>query len=469
MTTDTSLSRYYALMQDYMKSVVFIDTSDYVQDYPEALNTNLMTASYSGFCTEIARFYVKGADINCMSYEDATPLHFAVEAGKLNAAEILLLLGASTERQDIFGKFPLLVAAETNNIEMADLLIRYGANIDTCDFSGVTSLHTAASNGNFYMTDMLIFHNARLDVKDKEGNTPLMISVWRGYYDITDLLLQSGANPDITDKKGFTPLMMAAQNGDTLMMSLLIKAGANLYSINSYGYDALCIAIRNGQTDAVNYLLKAGQQWFVPKNGKVNPKTVAVKYGNKNMDLSKYAIKKHLYFDQITFSAGGITTNHLSLLRGEVSVREPELKAGIFAAYSFYPVSSRVLVEKPDAIYQYRVMTSLIEAGVYKEFPFSDDPTTGTWSVVTSLSGAYRFFSEYNGTNFRPENKFCIIPSAGIQWNLRKLSITSDISYMNTPFYKMSPLWIDLKFSINFFSGKSVSPGKKIKIYRDEQ
>jgi uncharacterized protein len=473
-TVDTaSYNRFLAILNKYMETCVYIDTSDYVHDDPHELDLNLMTASSSGFCTEIVRLVVKGADINCKSWENATPLHFAVGSGKLNAAEILLLFGASTEMRDIYGKFPLLVAVDNNDIEMADLLIVYRANIDTCDFSGVTALHKAVSNDNFNMTDMLIFHNAWLDVTDKEGNTPLMLAVWKGYYDIADLLLQSGANPGIQDKKGFSPLMMAAQKGDTLMLSILIKAGADLYTINSFGYDALCLAIKYEQTDAVNFLLKAGQQWFEQRSGKADLKSIAMKYGKKEMkiphDISNNANTGFIHLNEISFAAGGITTNHLSMLTGEIALIDPDLKAGIFASYSFYPVSTRVLIKQPEAIYQYRLKTSFIKAGISKDFPVYNNFEKGLWSIVTSLSCTYHIYSEYYGTNSHPDNKFSVVPAAGLDWTLSHFSISTDISYMKTPFYKISPLWVELKLSVNIFSDRPAAPGKKIYLYDNGQ
>jgi len=466
--TDSLNSRIASILQKYNESAVIIDTSSYSNEYPEALNNNLQVASFRGYCGEILRLLAKGAEINSSNDESATSLHYAAQTGRLNVAEILLLCGSLTESADVYGKTPLLIAVDEGNIEMADLLIRYGASFDTTNSRGIAPVHTAVINNDFYMTDMLIYYKANLNIKDKEGNTPLMLSVWQTNYEITDFFLQSGADPDISDNKGYTPFMLAAQNGDTLMLSLLYNANADIYKVNSYGTDALDIAMNGKKTEATNYLLSLGNLWPGTRDAK-SDQTAKSENGEtkstKTIKDRKQISYDHISFNQASLSMGGTVTNHLALLTGEVSLRDPNLKGGIFASYTFNPVSSKVLVETSDLYYQYRLKVKTIEAGVFKEFATWNNIRSATFTAYGSLSGAYKNYSEYNGTSIGPDNKFCVIPSLGLQYGRKRISAISEISYIKTPFYKMAPVWLSLKLSVNILSEQKVSSGKKINLY----
>jgi ankyrin repeat protein len=469
---DSNYARIAEILKSYDSHSVFIDTSEYISGYTDALNINLQYASYAGFCREIVRLVVKGADINSSNYEKATPLHYAVANGEKDAAEIILLIGGDANAKDINGKTPLLVAIEEGNLEIADVLIRYGAMTSEGDHSGLTPLHFAVKNNDFYITDMLLYYNTDPNISDKKGDTPLMYAVWKRDYEIADLLLQSGANPDIPDKNGFTPFMVAAQIGDTLMLSLLNRAGAEIYSINSYGYDALSLAIRFGQNTAVKYLKSIGNLWYEKKPGKVDQKIIALEYGNKQMNISDESkmttFSEKLYFNRVSLSAGGITSNHLSLLTGEISFRDPALKAGIFAAYTFSPTESKVLVSSGDLYYQYFVSMKTIEAGLFRDWTLGKKVVNGNFKAYTSLSGAYKTYSEFAGTKQKPADKFCIIPSAGLQYLRNNLGISTELSYMKTPFYKVYPIWLSLKLSVNLLTDQASVPGKQINLGNNE-
>lgn len=59
------------------------------------------------------------------SHAGYTPLHFAVEHGRLEIAEFLLHRGADIHRQNASGSTVLHLALELRNIEMIDLILRF--------------------------------------------------------------------------------------------------------------------------------------------------------------------------------------------------------------------------------------------------------------------------------------------------------------------------------------------------------
>lgn len=466
---DSLTKRFISLIESYDETAVFIDTSAYSNNYPEALDINMRYAAAKGFCREIVRLYVKGADVNSINADQATPLHLASDAGHLCAAEVLLLLGAKRQEKDFYGRTPLMLAAETDNVDIADLLIRYGASPDADNFDGITPLHRAVMNNSFYMADMLIYHQADVNKTDREGNTPLSLAVWNGNFEIADILLGAGADPDIADKKGFTPFMIAAQMGDTTMISLLLKANPDIYRINSYGYDALCLAIKYGHADAVNYLLETGNLWFEKKPDRADLRLLTDKYGTSKMNIPhKLPGSNRGSFGsslQPSLFAGGSVTNHMAFFTGGAALRSQSLKGGLFAAYSFNPLGSKVLVSQPDVYYQYRIKVSTFEAGLFKEIVSLKSFKHGNITPYISLSGTYRMYSEYRGTDIKPVDSFCLVPSAGTRLDFKWWSVGTEVSYMKTPFYKMYPLWLDLRLSFNLLSDQSTAPGKRVNIY----
>jgi len=473
LMVDSVLQRIEAILEEYNAQVLYVDTLEYVTEGWDINDFNLQIASSKGACNEIIRLYVEGADVNNFVGKTATPLNYAVSSGRQAAVEILLLLGAQPDKPDMYGNSPLVSAVRSNSLEIAETLIRYGASLVTADRDNSTPLHHAAALGYFYITDMLLYYEAPTGLQDNEGNTPLMTGVSFGYFDISDILLQSGADPNVPDRKGFTPLMAAAQNGDTLMMRLLINAGANLYDFNNTGTDALGCAVLSGRKEAVEFLLDRGNMWDYSGGEKNDPVKMASSYGNK--EILQMMIdrgmeeKREFALDEFSLSAGGMFTTHYQMASISVSLAEPRLRTGVTFGAAFNPSSQRLLIMgDEDIVYQYKVSSTVISAGLFREFPLSGPVSVNKWSIVTSLSAGYRFYSWYEGTNNKPEDKFCIIPSAELIWSYRDFHLGSGITYLNTPFYKVLPVWFTLKASFTLTGDTKTITGKKIRLYNYE-
>lgn len=473
LAIDSILQRIRVILDEYNAKVLFVDTSDYLIDGFSVDDINLQIAASKGACNEILRLYVKGADVNNYVGKTATPLHYAVSSGRKEAVEIMLLLGARTEVHDMYGNTPLISAVRANDLETAELLIRFGAPPDGADRNRSTPLHHASALGYFYLTDMLLYYDAQIELHDLEGNTPLMTGVGFGYYDIADILLQTGADPNAADRRGFTPLMAAAQNGDTLMLRLLLNAGANLYSVNNDGIDALGSAVIYGHKEAAEFLLDAGNRWNYDGRENSDPVNLASKYGRREvmqMMLERgMEGKKEFALEKFSVSAGGMFTSHYPMATASISLTEPGMKAGITVGAALNQSSRRMLTEgDDDIIYQYLVKSSVIYAGVFREFLLGSPVSGYIWSFVPSIMAGYRFYSLYEGTTSRPDDKFCIIPAAEIRWSMRRFTLGSGLTYLNTPFYKVSPVWFTLKASYTLTRESKIITGKKIRLYNYE-
>jgi len=130
------------------------DTIDFYipNDYPGALNYNLMIAASKGYTNEIKRLIASGADLSAETDQGVTPLIFAVSNNQTNAVKELIAQGSDVNKSDVNkrttqNETPLLIAVKNQNPEIAEALIRAGADIDATDGYKATPLHYASVYG----------------------------------------------------------------------------------------------------------------------------------------------------------------------------------------------------------------------------------------------------------------------------------------------------------------------------------
>jgi hypothetical protein len=393
---------------------------------------------------------------------------FAVVNNKLDAVNTLLSYNVNVNVMTAYLETPLLAAVKNGNLEIAEALIRDSADINISDLHGATSLHYASIYGNFYMTDLLLYYDAETYKKTSDGTTPLMAAVWAGHFEITDLLIQNGANPEDTDNMGFTPFLIAAQNGDTLVMELLVKRSINLYEVNKFNYNALDLAIKSNHKDAVDYLLRKGDKWVSNGYKAINPYLVAAKYSRKEIEqmLEKNNLPQssRFGFDQVSISASFKGCLHDYFAGLAISFKEPYLNAGIFAGCDFKPGYTRILIKKSESqFYQYMDKSSMIYAGLFKDFKITDHPLKNNWFVSGSIAAGYTFGNKLKGTAIIPPNKFKIVPEIAFKWAGNHFNFFGGLDFLKTDFYKVGPVWLRVGASYNIFFDKVRAPGKDIK------
>ncbi len=453
----------------YSQEIIVLDTSDYIHESIEgALENNLMVAASRGLNKEIERLISKGADIDGESNEGATPLIFAVANNQLSSVLILLTHDPNTDKITSSGETPLIIAVKNQNLKIAEALIRGGAKIDLADKNGASALHYAAITGNFEMADMLLYYDANSNKKAIDGTTPLMAAILAGYPDITDLLLQNGANLEARDNSGYTPFLIASQIGDTMVMNLLLKDGVDLYEKNNLNYNALALAIESNSKPAVVLLLEKGDKWTSPDKEGINPYTVASAFGRKEflelLEKKNIPGRQGLRIDGISITASSKFNVREFFTGLSLSLKEPLINAGFILGFDLKPKYSKVLVESGENIYyQYYDKSSIVFAGLFKDFTLSEKSTGHRFSISTSLSAGYKFGSEFKGTNLSPEKKFKIIPSAGFKVEQNHFAFRTDLEYMNSGFYRIGPIWLRFGISYNYFLSRVRSQVKTIK------
>jgi ankyrin repeat protein len=434
------------------------------------MNYFLMFAASKGDVPLINWLIRNGAEVNSETDENVTPLMFAVANNMTEAVNALLKYHADVNIVPLNSESPLLAAVKNDNLDIAEALIRDSADINFSDRYGATPLHYASIYGYFYLADMLLYYNADKDIKSKDGTTPLMAAIWSGFADITDILIQNGANCEEKDTKGFTPLMLAAQNGDTIIMEMLLKKGINIYETNNYRYNALDVLIRSGHKEAIEYLFRKGYKWDTKLSNAMNPYSVAAKYSRKNiirvLEKNQIPENRHFGFNQVAVTASVRLSQHDYFTGMNLVFKEPYINGGLIAGFDFKPLYTRVLVKIEDNLfYQYQDESSVAYGGIFKDIPLTDHPLKANWLFTSSVVAAYNFGNKLKGTNIAPENKFKVIPSVGFKWSLTNFSISGNLDYMKTEFYKIGPVWLRLGIAYNIFLDNDRASGKNIKWY----
>ncbi|HZN68203.1 MAG TPA: ankyrin repeat domain-containing protein [Tepidisphaeraceae bacterium] len=139
---------------------------------------------------------------------DVTDLHFAAQAGDVEAIARLVAAGADVNARDKHGNTPLKYATAEPVPAAVRKLIALGADVNLGDDRGFTPLHCAAAHG-FYalaveIAEALLARGADVNARSREfGFVPLHEATGA---DVIRLLVARGADPNIRSDAGLTPL-----------------------------------------------------------------------------------------------------------------------------------------------------------------------------------------------------------------------------------------------------------------------
>ncbi|KAL8403138.1 hypothetical protein RB594_008411 [Gaeumannomyces avenae] len=199
---------------------------------------------------------VIGAANDAKSFNDQTPLLWAVKNGNKAVIKLLLDKGAAVETKDSeYLWTPLSWAAGNGHEAVAKLLIEQGANIKAKDRYEYTPLHLAAGNGHEAVARLLIEQGADIKAKDRGGYTPLHFTAGNGHEAVVKLLFDKGAAIEIKDSEYlWTPLSWAVWNGHEAVARLLIEQGADIKAEDGGGRTPLHLAVKYGHEELARLL-----------------------------------------------------------------------------------------------------------------------------------------------------------------------------------------------------------------------
>ena len=300
--------------------------------------TALMWAAGEGHAGVIKALVAAGADSNAksrapagaaMSYGDSTyrrgvaridvftPFMFAVRANRIEAAGVLLELGASVNETLPDGTSALVVAIHNAHYEMASFLLDKGADPNAAG-QGWTPLHqlmrTRNLNIGFFPHPEVLGNVTEVDVAKKliakgantnarltksindgyrnfwtqAGATPLLMAAKGADAEMMRLLAANGADPKLTNAVGTTPLMAAAgvemfnpnedsgTNEEGLQaVKVALELGADVNQANKQGETALHGAAWRGSNEIVQLLVDNGAKLDAKTTRGLTPLNIA--------------------------------------------------------------------------------------------------------------------------------------------------------------------------------------------------
>ena len=214
--------------------------------------TPLASAALAGRPEAVNLLLKVGADPNAVSEDGRTALHCAVEGGDLTSVVRLLDAGADPYLKDADGDSSLIVAIRESHAAVS-LFLEAAEGLEL----GRT-WHEGAGSGCMPLLEWSIEHGIDVDVLSSRGLTALLLAANAGHLEAVRLLVDAGANLDVRDARERSALHHAAVNGDLPLVRFLVDAGASLEARDCRGLTPLMSASENGQLEAVKELVELG-------------------------------------------------------------------------------------------------------------------------------------------------------------------------------------------------------------------
>jgi ankyrin repeat protein len=198
-------------------------------------NTALMTAVRRGRENAVKILVENHADVNFMVKSDegaATALQAAVDVPDFNEKHLKILQylmekGANVNGKNTRGQSPLLFAAEHGRTEAAKELLDHNAEVNDTDQKGNFPLLIAACKGYPFLVTLLIEKGANTGMALPDGNTPLMCAAREGSADTVNVLLTKGVDVNAKNSSGSTALTEATDTGNIDIAKMLLARGAD--------------------------------------------------------------------------------------------------------------------------------------------------------------------------------------------------------------------------------------------------
>ena len=222
-------------------------------------------------------------DLNCVLHSctdtyGATPLHYAVKAGAVNAVETLMRRPDMLDLPDLSGRTSLLWASTEKSLVTTTLLktlVRHGSKLDHQDRRGWTALHLAVCTRNTIAVETLLQLGGDVAATDLEGRNCLSLAASLGHDSEAEILLRITLKDKkkkfeeiaLADRLGRFPLHLACQGGHASFVQLLLfHMGKNFTDLvdspDIYGRSALIMSAFGGYTQCIKLLLEKVRNYF---------------------------------------------------------------------------------------------------------------------------------------------------------------------------------------------------------------
>lgn len=195
-------------------------------------------------------------------------LHEAAASNDLTGIKRLLKRGLDIDKK-IRGRTPLSDAAGRGRLDAAKLLLKLGADPHARGGQfGWGALHASLAWGrSLALVEALLDAGVSAHAKAKYGTTPLHLAAQASWKPACALLIARGARVDRADSDGRTAVHLAAAAGALTVLKLLGKQGGDLGALDNAGKSALHHALAfpgwnsidtADRTKVVEFLLESG-------------------------------------------------------------------------------------------------------------------------------------------------------------------------------------------------------------------
>ena len=222
---------------------------------------NIWIASKKGDTKTVMSLINKGADVDQVNKDGATPLYLASKLGRIKTAKFLIDSKADLNKAEKRGYTPLYIASRLGQVKTAELLIDSKADLNKAGKRGYTPLFVASQKDRKDIVSLLIERKADIDKADKIGGTPLLVASQEGNTEIVRLLIKNKVNINKASKEGQTPLLIATYYQHMPIIRILVEAGADLkIREKDTGYTATLLAKDKGYKKIEEYLNKVDHE-----------------------------------------------------------------------------------------------------------------------------------------------------------------------------------------------------------------
>jgi ankyrin repeat protein len=232
-------------------------------------------------------------DLNAVSTEGSTALHFAINAGEAVVVQNLLNAGIDITRRNLAGVSPLQLAITSGDTAATRLLLVRGADAKARDEANESLLMLAARYGDGEMAGALIAAGADPDyVEPQYMQDALMIAVRSGRPAVVEAIIKAGAGLDHQTQPGPEPVTRepgagGGSTGEGMIRSGVPPEGQRL--AGSGKMTALLYAARDGQTEAARLLIKARANPELAEYNGITPLLMAIT--NDHFDIARLLIE----------------------------------------------------------------------------------------------------------------------------------------------------------------------------------
>jgi len=390
----------------------------------------LLNAAYENNIEEVVYALNNGADINALTAEGVSSLHYCVVNTNKDVFNFLIDRGANVNQKDNSGNSPLSVAAQLGLDSMMYILIRAGSDISSVNNNGESPLHLAVLSGNPAAAEMLLYHGADPDLKDNDSLAPLHYAAYNGLEQMTELLLFYQANVNVTDNEGQNPGFYALLSNSILVLRILAENRLILNSVNTNRFSLFETALFMGNEDFSDYIfsqLKTDNLYVKEPRKEIVQKKNAVRIWKNTLQsdflkskglLKKYNVKRPLFpvpgyfYGQIGVS--GVTDFFMT---GSAHLQEVNYKLHLGIGYGTRLWRNRVYTEQTnDTLLLLHEFRSFIFAEFLKYFTIFRSEIPGrSMNILFGVKMPYSWTNN-SGTDFKLKNRFDIIPVAGFDY-----------------------------------------------------